>query len=357
MSIRAKVIGFIVSILLLLLAGIVFIFDASYAEAYRVFGNQYHFVRNQAIWAVLGIVAMVVAAATPVKLLQKSALGIGVGILVLLFLVFIPNIGQEVNGARRWISISGYQFQPSEFAKLGLVLFGGYLLTVKKGMKYFFGFFGVAMLLILLQPDLDTVIVIGTTMIAMLFVAGITWRSLASMGIIAILTVPALIMVSPYRRARVMTYLDASADPLGSSYHVRQVQLALGSGGLFGQGFGQSRAKYQFIPEASTDSIFAIVAEEVGFFGSAIVLLFLSLPGLLGYGIARAASSMSDKIIATGITTWLMTQTLLNLGAMTMIIPLSGIPLPFLSYGGSSLLSVLLASGILVGIGIRAGRS
>ena len=357
MSIRTKVIAFIVSILLLLIAGIVFIFDASYAEAYRVFGNQYHFVRNQAIWAVLGLVAMVITACIPVSILKRMALGIGVTTIVFLVLVFVPNIGLEVNGAMRWISISGYQFQPSEFAKLGLVLFGGYMLTTKKGMKFFFGLYGLAMILILLQPDLDTVIVIGSTMIAMLFVGGITWRSLASMAIIAIITVPALVMISPYRRARVMTYLDASADPLGSSYHVRQVQLALGSGGLFGQGFGQSRAKYQFIPEASTDSIFAIVAEEVGFFGSSIVLFFLCLPGLLGYGIAKASSSMSDKIIATGITTWFMTQTLLNLGAMTMIIPLSGIPLPFLSYGGSSLLSVLLASGILIGIGIRAGRA
>ena len=337
----------------LLLSGMVFVFDASYAESYALFGNQYHFVRNQIVWVGLGLIAGIVGAILPRDLLKKLAIPAGIVSLVLLALVLIPGIGREVNGARRWIVIGSYTFQPTDAAKIAISLYGAYSLTTKQNLRRFFVGLGIVGFFVLLQPDMDTAVVLGLMSMAMLFVAGVSWRIIGSIVVAGALVIPLLILSSPYRRARLLTYFDSNTDPNGSSYHIRQIQLALGSGGFFGQGFGQSRAKYQFIPEASTDSIFAIVAEEVGFVGSSLMMIGLLSVVLLGFWIAVNSTDEFDRLLATGISSWFGAQIGMNLGSMTALIPLSGITLPFISYGGSSMITVLCASGILVGITAR----
>jgi cell division protein FtsW len=207
--------------------------------------------------------------------------------------------------------------------------------------------------LVMLQPDLGSALVLGAIGFGMYVAAGGQIKHVMAIIGIGLLGILLLIVVSPYRRDRLKTFFSAEEDPLGASYHIRQITIALGSGGWFGQGFGQSRQKYQYIPEASTDSIFSIAAEEVGFVGSTVILLLYVGLMFTGLKIAEKPSDTYARLVAVGIVTWLGAQTAINLGSIVSIIPLTGVPLPYISYGGSALVSVLAASGILMGIGRR----
>lgn len=338
-------------ILSLTLLGLLFVFDASVAEAFNTFGDQYHFLKQHLAWIGIGLITMFTAKLIPLSFWKKTAKLFFILGLVSLVLVFVPGIGREFNGAHRWIFIGSFRFQPVEAFKLVLVTFFAQWMSEHQKLIPFLFTTGLTALLIILQPDLGSLLVIGGIALGMFFLAG--GKILHILGIIGLsaflLTIA--VLSSSYRRERLTTFLNPHTDPLGSGFHIRQITLALGQGGWLGQGIGNSRQKFSYIPEASTDSIFAIIAEEIGFIGSIVVLFLFSSYFYFASKVVNLATDPFDQLLGWGIIIWIATQTLLNLAAVVALVPLTGLPLPFLSYGGSSLIMVLLANGILLRIG------
>lgn len=324
-------------------------FESSLAEAFSLVGDQYHFVRLQAGYLVVGWCALVAAYLTPFKLWQKAApflYGFG---LFLLILVFIPGFGREINGAHRWLFIGPVRGQPIEFVKLGVIMFFASWMVKHQRLLPFLLLTGLPVLLALLQPDLGSSLVLTSTAFALYFVAGGKIKPFAAISAVAVILLTILIVTSPYRLERLQTFFNPELDPLGSSFHIRQITLALGSGGWFGQGIGNSRQKFSYIPEASTDSIFAIVAEEIGFLGSlSIIALFVLYIGCAYRIITQTKQGAFGQLVGIGLLLWISAQVILNLSAVVALVPLTGVPLPFFSYGGSSLIMILLATGILL---------
>lgn len=334
----------------LTLFGLLMVGNVSVVEAYRGFGSAWHFFRLQLGWIMIGLVAFIFLARVRLSWLGEIApVFLGVN-LIFLLLVLLPGLSQPILGARRWLNFGWLNFQPAELAKLSVTL---YLSTYLAKGKDWWRAGGVVMLilfLVALEPDLGTMLIIFFLALAIYFVSGppLLYPSLflALVGIVSIF----LVLISPYRRERALTFFNPERDPLGSSYQVKQALIALGSGGLWGVGLGQSRQKYAYLPETTTDSIFAIIAEETGFFGSLAVVMAYFLLFWRGLRIAKKVQNLQEKLLATGVTAWLGGQTIINLGAMTALIPLTGVPLPFISYGGSSLVLNLAAAGLLVNL-------
>ena len=340
----------LILVLILTFTGLVAVADASAPIAVREFGDKFYFAKQQAYWAIFGLFALFVVSKIKYDYWERIAIFIFPLAIAALVLVFIPGFGTRLLGAKRWVLIGPFSFQPSEFAKLALVI---YLAKVaakdKKSLAYFIPLIMVAVL-ILLQPDLGTTVVTVGAGLVQIFVAGIGFLHFALAGTSGVIASVLIILSSDYRRARLLTFLSQAEDPLGKSYHIRQIILALGAGGIFGVGLGQSRQKYLFLPETATDSIFAIIAEELGFIGASIVIICFMIFVFRAIKIASLAPDKFSKILATGIVAWIGGQALLNIGSMVAVVPLTGIPLPFLSYGGSSLIMVLVATGILLNI-------
>jgi cell division protein FtsW len=342
--------GLLVGVLLLLGFGLVMLYSASSATAFRDFGDRWYYVKYQVVWMIAGFTGLFLLQAIDYHLLLRYALLILSLIVVLLVLVLIPGIGVKLLGARRWINIAGFSLQPSEAIKLSLVLYLTARFKKSPVLVPLLAVLGILGLLLILQPDMGTTIVVILTGLVMYFLAGASLLNLAMIvpGL-AILSVLAII-ISPYRRERLLTFFNHQSDPLGSAYQIRQAVLAIGSGGLFGLGLGQSRQKFSFLPEVTTDSIFAIVAEELGFAGSLFLLgLFVWLL-VRGVSIALKAPDREGMLLASGITMLIFIQVIVNLGAITALLPLTGVPLPFISSGGSSLIMTLLGIGILLNI-------
>lgn len=349
--------GLLFTVLGLTFIGLVAVADASAPQALNVFGDKYYFIRQQLIWAGVGMAALFISLKINYKFWAKVATPFFIFSLILLILVLIPGIGVKVLGARRWLSLGGFYFQPSELVKLSLAFFLAKLVVTKPAsFKYFLPLLLVAVL-IMFEPDLGTTLVISLMAMVQIFVSGINLGYFVLVLLTGALATFGLVMISPYRKERLLTFLAQTRDPLGKDYHIRQILLALGSGGIFGVGLGQSRQKFLFLPEAATDSIFAVIAEEIGFAGAVILI---SIFGFFIYRclkIARNAPDNFSRILAVGLTTWLGGQTILNLGSNLALVPLTGIPLPFISYGGSSLVMVLSACGILLNISKYATTS
>lgn len=343
----------LIAILLLLAAGVVFVFDASIAEAFYQFGDKYYFAKQQVVWALVGMVALAVSSVISLKLWKVAGPFVFFASVALLFLVLLPGVGTTVQGAQRWLVLGGFRFQPSELVKMGVIMYFSSWMVSHQRFAPFAAMTGLLFVLLMLQPDLGTALVITAICSSVYIAAGGEWKYVAGFGVLGVLAIGVLVLVSPYRMQRISAYLNPDADPLGASYHIRQITIALGSGGLFGQGIGQSRQKYQYIPEASTDSIFAIAAEEVGFVGALVMITLYLIVVFQGLQIAQRAVDPFARLLAVGITVWLGAQTALNLGSIVALVPLTGVPLPYISYGGSSLVSTLAASGILIGIGRR----
>ncbi len=246
--------------------------------------------------------------------------------------------------------IGPVSFQPSEFVKLSLAIYLAKVAAKEKNLLSYFLPIGLCALLIMLQPDLGTTIVITTMGLAQVFIAGVNMLHLTFAGILSVAIGFVLIIVSDYRKDRLLTFFEQTQDPLGKGYHIRQILLALGAGGLFGIGLGQSRQKYLFLPEAATDSIFAVIAEEVGFVGASILIFIFTIFIYHGLKIVLRAPDKFSQILATGLIAWIGGQIFLNIASQVALVPLTGIPLPFFSYGGSSLTAVLSATGILLNI-------
>ncbi len=328
------------------------VYDSSVAIAIRDFADQYHFVREQFRWLVAGSCLLLVMSWIDYHRWYKLALPILVFTLFLLGLVFLPGVGIRALGAHRWIHAGFFVFQPAELAKLALVIYlaAWFSFPEKRRIGAFLLLLGMVVGLVVAEPDLGTALIILTTAVAMYFFSGAPLWQFALLVPLFALGVGGLAIFSPYRLKRITTFLNPETDPLGASYQIRQVLLALGSGGWFGIGIGKSRQKYEYLPEANTDSIFAIVGEELGFIGTAILILLFLFMVWRGFRIAKRAPDTFGKFLALGISSWIGFQTLLNLAAMVALVPLTGIPLPLVSYGGSSLIMTLVALGVLLNI-------
>ena len=342
----------------LCIVGITLLASASSVESYETLGDPNRMLVKQTLALLMGLGAMFVLMGLDYHRLQKWSKILLIISLGLLLLPLVPGIGTELLGAKRWISIGGFFFQPSEVVKLALII---YLATwlpkirldreeAKKSFFPFIALLGFITLALIVQPDLGTAIVIVGTAIVQYFAAGAPSKLFAWIGIGVVLGVFLLIQISPYRAARLTVFLNPEADTQGSGYHINQSLLAIGTGGLFGRGYGQSLQKFNYLPEAAGDSIFAVIAEELGFF------LTVGLIGLYvalfwrGVQLARRASDPTGRLITVGITIWFTIQAFVNIGALTSLLPLTGEPLPFVSNGGTSLIFSLAAVGVLLNI-------
>jgi cell division protein FtsW len=337
-------------ILILLVLGLIAVADASAPQALNVFSDKYYFVKQQLVWSLAGLVIFLILTRIKYTLWEKVATPLFLVSLILLVVVLIPGVGVKYLGARRWLSLDFFSFQPSELTKLTLAIYLAKVASKKKTILSYIVPVGLVAGLIMLQPDLGTAIVTVAMAMVQIFYSGVNILQFIGVGIIGVLISVGLIVSSSYRRARFLTFLQQSQDPLGRDYHIRQILLALGSGGIFGTGLGQSRQKYLFLPEAATDSIFAIIAEEIGFVGGLLLIIAFAVFTFRGLAIAREAPDKFSQVLALGITAWIGGQAFLNIASMTALTPLTGIPLPFFSYGGSSLVMILIACGILLNI-------
>lgn len=343
--------------IILVLFGVLMVYDASVVQAYRDFSDKYYFAKQQLVWATTGLVLMLIFSQVPYQIFRKVAVWAFAATLLLLFLVLIPSIGSKTMGARRWISLGSINIQPAELVKLTLAMYLASFLEKKRPFAQFALIITVIIGLIMLEPDLGTAAVIAAVAVTIYFFSGAQVAKLFAVLAGGILAGLGFIVTSEYRKSRVMTFLDPSKDPLGASYHIRQILIALGSGGLFGVGIGRSRQKYEYIPAATTDSIFAVVAEELGFIGAAVLIaLFIAL-FIRSFKIAKQAPDMFSKLLAGGIASWISIQTVINLAAMVALVPLTGIPLPLISYGGSATIVSLVGIGMLLSISRYATKA
>lgn len=342
----------LLSVVFLTLFGLFMIYDVSSFVAFRDFGDKYHYVKDQFLWIILGFISLGVFSFFDYHKLFNLALPILVVGILLLIMVFVPGLGVTLLGARRWVDFQFFLLQPSEFVKLGLAIYLAAWFSNKEKGRFlaFLMLLGLVIFLIMLQPDMGTAAIVLSEAIVVYFLSGARILYFVLMApVIAILGF-ILIKLEPYRAARLTTFLDPNQSLLTSSYHVRQALIALGSGGLTGVGFGNSLQKYAYLPENTTDSIFAIIAEELGFLGATVIILLFAVVVWRGFYIAIHARDSFGKLLAGGITTFLAMQVLINLAAQTALLPLTGIPLPFISYGGSALIINLAAIGILCNI-------
>lgn len=337
-------------VIILVFFGLIMVGNASVVDAFRDFGNKWYYLKLQSAWAGLGLVSFFIISRINYQKLESIARPMLIVCIAFLCLVLLPGVGVRLLGARRWINLGPFGFQPSELIKFGLVVYWARLLMQKEWLKTFLVTLVGVVGLVMLQPDMGTTIIIVGIAAIMYFGAGGKILPMLGMGIALGLGFLLLVLVSPYRLARIETFLNYNADPQGSSYHIRQVLLSVGSGGVWGVGLGQSRQKYEFLPEVTTDSIFAVVAEETGLVGGLILISMYASLIFLGLSVYARAKNHFGKNLALGVTAWLGMQIVINLGAMTALLPLTGVPLPFISYGGSALVINLLASGLLVGV-------
>lgn len=330
--------------------GLVAVADASAPTALRSFSDKFYFVKQQTVWGVVGLVMMFVFSQIKYTFWEKLAVPMFGFSLLLLILVLFPYFGPSLQGARRWIVFGSVSFQPSELIKLSMAVYLAKVAANNKRILAYLAPLGVVILLVMLEPDLGTSVILAMIGFGQLFLSGARLVYLAGIGLFGFLGSSLLILASDYRRDRLITFFEQTTDPLGKGYHIRQILFALGSGGLIGVGLGQSRQKYLFLPEAATDSIFAVIAEEVGFVGATLLILAIVVFLYRGVRIMSKAPDMFSRVLAGGIVAWIGGQSFVNIAAMVAIVPLTGIPLPFISYGGSSLTMVLIATGILLNI-------
>ncbi len=353
MSSSSKFFYFLV--IALSLIGLFFVFEASTVESFKLFGHQYHFFKQQALWLAISFVVFFFSSRIKVKYFEKFALHFYVLNILLLILTLIPGIGLKLNGARRWISLPFGTLQPVEIFKFVLINFYAYLLSKKLDLKSFLFFLLWPTILILLQPDFGSLMILVASSLIVYFLSGANIKLLSMVFAGGFLLALLVVLFSPYRRERLTTFLNPEENVLEDSYHVRQITLALGGGSWLGRGIGNSQQKYSYVPEASSDSIFAIVAEEIGFVGSFIIITLFACYFILANAMVRNKDlSKYEHLLYYGILAWIAIQLLFNLSAVVVLLPLSGMPLPFFSQGGSSLLMLFFASGVLLSIARHA---
>lgn len=337
------------TIVLIALIGLLFVLESSMTESRSTFGEPYFLLKRQAMWLGIGTLGFLAASFAPVSIWQKLSAPIYLGALALLLLLFVPGFSEPFNGARRWLLLGPIVVQPTEFVKLGIVMFFSSWLVKHQRLLPFLFLTGIPSLAVLLQPDLGSMLVIAGLTFGLYFVAGGKLQYLAGVALLGVTIIALAIGSSDYRQQRIMTFLNPELDPLGSSFHIRQITLALGRGGLLGQGIGNSQQRHGFLPEPSTDSIFAVTAEEIGFVGAiAIISLYSLLLWQIYLAIRTQETNSYPYLLGSGILLWVGLQMILNLAAVVALVPLTGVPLPLFSYGGSSLVTILFALGIVI---------
>lgn len=334
------------------------IYSASYIWAEYKFNDPFKFVKHQGLFFIIGIIMMLITSKIPYRVYFEKANTLLLISIILLILVIIPGIGTVRNGSRSWFGIGSFGIQPSEFAKLTLIIFTSKYLTkneknlkyIKKGVLPILGIVIIVFGLIMLQPDFGTGMIILVSIIGLLFVSGVDFKFFIRLGLIGLIGIVLLIAIAPYRLERILSFLNPWSDPLGSGFQIIQSLYAIGPGGLFGQGFMNSRQKHFYLPEPQTDFIFSIISEEFGFLGILIVAALFTIIIFKGFKIAQNSGDKFAKFLAFGITFGLAFQAILNLMVVVGLIPVTGVTLPFLSYGGSSLLITLISMGVLLNI-------
>lgn len=341
-----------------MLFGLVMIYSASYIWAEYKFNNSLHYCLYQGAFILIGIVLMFFLTKMDYRLYYKYANKLLLISFVLLILVLIPGIGIVRNGSRSWFGIGGFGIQPSEFSKLALIIFTSKYLEknqkvlkdYKKGVFPILGIVLITFFLIMLEPDFGTGMILVISIIALLFVAGVNIKFFVGLGLLGIIGVVLLIIIAPYRMNRITSFLDPWSDPLGTGFQIIQSLYAIGPGGLLGMGLFNSRQKHFYLPEPQTDFIFSIISEELGIFG---VLIVVGLFSFLLYRSIRISLRQEDKFakyLSFGLIFQMIIQTILNLSVVIGLIPVTGVTLPFLSYGGSSLLISSISVGIILSI-------
>ncbi len=348
------------TVLMLVMFGTVMVFSASFAIGIEEEGgNSYYYLTRQLIWVVIGLAALLVTMNIDYHVWRRLALpGMVLVLILLAVVVLIPAAGVEAWGATRWIPLGPLSFQPSEIAKPILVIYlaewlsqkGAKIRHFSYGLVPFAIFLGLLIGLVMLQPDLGTSAVLASIGIGMFLVAGadlVQFSGLIATGGVAFLV---MALGASYRRARILIFLNPDADPQNLGWQLKQARLALGSGGIFGLGLGASRQKFAWLPAAQNDAIFAVIGEELGLIGCSFVLLLFLVLAWRGYRVATKAPDAFGSLVAVGIVTWLIFQAAINIGGITLTIPFTGVPLPFISYGGTSLAVSLASIGFLLNV-------
>ncbi|GGL44746.1 stage V sporulation protein E [Sporolactobacillus putidus] len=347
----------------LLTIGLIMVYSASEVWAsYKFGGDSFYFFKRQLLFASMGTVLMFMVMRIDYRIWRSWAKTGMAACFLLLILVVIPGVGLVRGGASSWLGVGAFSIQPSEFMKVALIIYlsrylsehQSTLLHFRKGLIPALLPVFLAFGLIMLQPDLGTGTVLVLTCLTMIFAAGARTRHFVIMGAVGLAGAAALILSAPYRIKRLTSFVNPWQDPLGSGFQIIQSLLAIGPGGLLGFGLGQSRQKYQYLPEPQTDFIFSIISEELGFIGAAVVLLLFCMLLWRGLLIAMKAEDLFGTLLAVGITGMIAIQVMINIAVVTGLIPVTGITLPFLSYGGSSLTLMLVSIGILLNISTSA---
>lgn len=347
-----------ISVILLALLGVIMVYSSSYVWATYKFNDGYKYLKNQGLFFIIGIILMIFVSKFDYKKYFKYSNKILIMSIILLILVLIPGIGSLRNGSRSWFGIGSFGIQPSEACKLALIIFTAKYLSnnpnsmsdIKKGVIPILTITLIVFGLIMLQPDFGTGVIIVMTIIGMLFIAGLNIKIFVRFGILGIAGVVGLILVAPYRLKRILSFLNPWSDPLGSGFQIIQSLYAIGPGGLFGLGLGNSIQKHFYLPEPQTDFIFSIISEEFGFLGVIIISTLFIIVFYNCLKISMKCNDLFGKFLAFGITFGFIFQTILNLSVVVGLIPVTGVTLPFLSYGGSSLLISMASIGIILNI-------
>lgn len=342
----------------ILLFGLVGLSSASAVVAYDKFGDAYYYFKHQLPGIVLGLIAFLVLAKIDYRIWQRYAFGFLIFSIALLLLVFIPGLSANWGQARSWIDIFGFSLQPSEFVKLSFLIYLSAWLVVRKkdlhdvelGVGPFVVILGIIGGLMILQPDIGTLSIVALSSLLVYFVGGGHYKHILFIILAGFILLVILLQLKPYQMDRVKCMIDPAYDPDKVCYQVNQSLIAVGSGGLWGRGIGESRQKFLYLPEVTGDSIFAVIAEEVGLIFSVLLVLAYTAIFYRGYLIARRAPDEFGRNLAIGISAWLTLQAFINIGGIINLIPMTGVPLPFVSLGGSSILASLAAVGLLVNI-------
>lgn len=341
------------------LFGLIMLTSAGSVVGFQKFGDSYFYVKRQAIYAVVGGVLFFVFSRIPLRVWKERPRMWLAASIVLLLLVFLPGIGTSYGTiSRSWVNIGGiFSFQPSEIAKMTYLLFlAAWFERVGKGIRFaqlglvpFLGSLAGVVGLVALQPDLGTAALLAVIAGCVYFFSGARWQHVASLFLVGVLLIGALAYVSPERFSRITTFFSSrDIDALAEGYHIKQALIGIGTGGWFGKGLGQSRQKFIYLPEVAGDSIFVVIAEELGFIFTSLFLMLMFFIGYRLYQIARLSRDDFGRLFAAGVAVWILVQSFVNIGAMLGVLPLTGIPLPFVSFGGTALVSLLAALGIVV---------
>ncbi len=354
----------VLGIVILNIVGLVMVLSASSVRSIDDKGSPWWFFERQVMWTVVAAAGFLVASRIDYRTWRRWVLPLLIGSFGLLFVVLIPGVGIKVDGARRWLGFGQFRLQPSELAKLALLMFAADVLTRredvvadwKQSLRPIVLVLGCVAVLMMAEPDLASLMVIAVMVVATLVVGGVRGRHLGVLGAAGASLVTVAATAVSWRRARMLSFLDPFADRANTGYQVVQSLIATGSGGWTGVGLGAGRAKWQFLPAAHTDFIFAVIGEELGLLGCTLVVGLFALIAVIGIRTAARAPDRFGTLVAAGATAWIVGQAVLNLGAVVGLLPVTGVPLPFVSFGGTALISTMVGAGILVNVA-RQGRS